>query len=136
MKTAILVAMAEDGRSGQVLSGVMPYDAAVKAFKAAVEAGVSPDPQHPVLEVWVGDVKRRRFKAAAAPAAPAPAPAPVAKPAAAPPPIVDLPADEPVSAPLDPESSTLDPSAEDTEPILPITNASPGSLAPGGKRRK
>jgi hypothetical protein len=56
---------------------------------------------------------------------------------AAPPPLplVEMPADEAAEDSLDPESSTLDPSAEDTEPILPITNASPGSLAPG-KRRK
>ena len=62
MKTAILVAMAENGRSGRPLSGVLPYDQAVSQFKAAIDRGESPDPEFPVLEIWAGEVRSRRFK--------------------------------------------------------------------------
>jgi hypothetical protein len=66
MKTAILVAMAENGRSGRPLSGVLPYDQAVSQFKAAVDRAESPDPEFPVLEIWSGEVRSRRFKKCAA----------------------------------------------------------------------
>lgn len=59
MKTGILVAVSEDGRRGKPVTEVMPYDEALKQWKSTGEAS---DPALPVLELWVGCAKSKRFK--------------------------------------------------------------------------
>ncbi len=63
MKTAILVAVSEDGRTGQPLTGVLPYDQAARQLKTATEvpAGFA------ALELYVKGGKRRKLKSFAAP---------------------------------------------------------------------
>lgn len=62
MKIAILLVLAEDRKSGQTITPVLPLDEAKAQFKALCEAGVSPVPGLPVLELWDGRVKSRRLK--------------------------------------------------------------------------
>lgn len=62
MKIAILLVLAEDRKSGQTITPVLPLDEAKAQFKALCEAGVSPVPGLPVLELWEGRVKSRRLK--------------------------------------------------------------------------
>jgi hypothetical protein len=62
MKIAILLVLAEDRKSGQTITPVLPLDEAKAQFKALSEAGVSPVPGLPVLELWEGRVKSRRLK--------------------------------------------------------------------------
>lgn len=62
MKIAILLVLAEDRKSGQTITPVLPLDEAKAQFKALGEGGVSPVPGMPVLELWEGRVKSRRLK--------------------------------------------------------------------------
>lgn len=59
MKTGILVAVSEDGRRGKPVTEVMPYDEALKRWKAT---DAPADPNLPLLELWVGCAKSKRFK--------------------------------------------------------------------------
>ena len=62
MRTALLVALAPDLKSGHALTDVLPYDQAKAQFKDLCEAGVALDPAYPVLQIWAGTVKTRRLK--------------------------------------------------------------------------
>ena len=61
MKTGILMALADDRRSGSPLTGVLPYDQVVREFKKRVAESDAPDGL-PNLEIWTGKVKSRRIK--------------------------------------------------------------------------
>lgn len=58
MKTAILVAVTEDGKSGVPLTPLLPHDAAMKQFKAtdSLPEGFA------AIEVFVRSGKRRKLK--------------------------------------------------------------------------
>ena len=76
MKLGLIIALSSDRKSGQVIDGPLPYDAALKQFKSAVAGGVGIAPELPNLEVWTGSggrVKHHTFRkfAGSAPAAPA-----------------------------------------------------------------
>lgn len=74
MKTAILVLLSEDRKTGQPLTALLPLDQAKAQYKELCEGGVSPDPRFPVVEIWAGTVKGRRLKGTlSAPAVVAPA---------------------------------------------------------------
>lgn len=62
MKTALLILLAEDRKSGQPLTELLPFDQAKAQYKKLCEGGVSPDPRFPVVELWSGPVKSRRLK--------------------------------------------------------------------------
>lgn len=72
MKLALLVALAEDRRSGRVISqDLVPYDQGLKLFKEAVNDGLAPAADLPNLELWTaaGFTKCVRFNPARARAA-------------------------------------------------------------------
>jgi hypothetical protein len=71
MKTALLILLAEDRKSGQPLTDLLPFDQAKAQYKELCEGGVSPDPRFPVLELWSGPVKSRRLKGTETVSAPA-----------------------------------------------------------------
>ena len=74
MKTALLILLAEDRKSGQPITDLLPLDQAKAQYKKLCEGGVSPDPRFPVLEIWSGPIKSRRLKGTlSAPAVVAPA---------------------------------------------------------------
>jgi hypothetical protein len=62
MKTALLILLAEDRKSGQPITDVLPLDQAKAQYKKLCEGGVSPDPRFPVVALWVGELKSRRLK--------------------------------------------------------------------------
>ena len=113
MKTAILLAVSADGRTGRPLTEVLPYDEAKKKFRELSNATESPDPAFPVIEIWTGCEKSKKFRGAA----PTPAEA-VA--------ILTAPVE---AAPVD----DLDPQTKETLDLKPAP--SPGSLTPA-KRGK
>jgi hypothetical protein len=71
MKTALLILLSEDRKSGQPITDVLPLDQAKAQYKALCEGGVSPDPRFPVVALWVGELKSRRLKGTETVSAPA-----------------------------------------------------------------
>lgn len=129
MKTALLILLAEDRKSGQPLTDVLPLDQAKAQYKQLCEGGVSPDPRFPVLEIWSGPIKSRRFKdTLSAPAVVAPAVDPTDTGEG----LVSLSGEGSDSAEPDllsgtePEEGAAEETAEET---------TPGSMSPKGKRR-
>lgn len=80
MKLGLILALAPDRKSGQVVSGPLPFDVALKQFKEQVASGVGIAPDFPNLEIWTGSggqVKKFTFrKFLSGEPAPEPEPAP------------------------------------------------------------
>ncbi len=65
MKLGLILALAPDRKSGQVVSGPLPFDVALKQFKEQVASGVGIAPDFPNLEIWTGSggrVKKFTFR--------------------------------------------------------------------------
>jgi len=64
MKLALVIALAPDRRSGRVLSGILPADAAISQVKQAITADECPDASFPILQAVATDslLREHRFK--------------------------------------------------------------------------
>lgn len=132
MKTALLILLAEDRKSGQPLTDVLPLDQAKAQYKKLCEGGVSPDPRFPILEIWSGPIKSRRLKGTlSAPAVVAPAVDPTDTGEG----LVSLSGEGSDSAEPDLLSGTKPDLLSGAEPEEAAEEATPGAMSPKGKRR-
>lgn len=132
MKTALLILLAEDRKSGQPITDVLPLDQAKAQYKKLCEGGVSPDPRYPVVALWVGELKSRRLKGTlSAPAVVAPAVDPTDTGEG----LVSLSGEGSDSAEPDLLSGTEPNLLSGTEPEESTEAPTPGAMSPKSKHR-